>query len=349
MPGDPRDAIPEPVPEPERRTVPETAAGERVDAFLARCRPERSRAFYQRLIRDGHLLRNGKPCRPADSVHGGDELLLTVPPEPVFELKGEPVAFTVLAEDADVLVIDKPPGLVVHPAKGNWTGTLVNGLLAHDGEEFGAMVDDAMRPGIVHRLDKDTSGIMVVAKNAVASEALRRSFHEHTVEKTYLALVMGKFGTAEGRVVAPIGRHPRERKKMAVVDGGKPAESRYRVLAAAAGTTLLEVRILTGRTHQIRVHFAHLHHPLVGDPVYGGRHQALALNPRPERQMLHAWKLAFPHPRTGGVLSFQTPPPPDFQAVLHALGMPDFSNDGNHEALATLRLPVPGQSEPLTK
>lgn len=318
------------IPEPERLTVPEAAAGERVDAFLARCRPERSRVFYQRLIRDGHLLRNGQPCRPADSVHGGDELLLTIPPEPVFELKGEPVAFAVLAEDADVLIIDKPPGLVVHPAKGNWTGTLVHGLLAHDGEEFGAMLDDAMRPGIVHRLDKDTSGLMIVAKNAMASEALRRSFHDHVVEKTYLALVLGKFGAPEGRIVAPIGRHPKERKKMAVVEGGKPAESRYRVLAAAGGTTLLEVRILTGRTHQIRVHFAHLRHPLAGDPVYGGRHQELALDLMPARQMLHAWKLVFPHPRTGALLSFQTPPPPDFQEVLRALGMPDFSTAGDN-------------------
>ncbi|MFA5204448.1 MAG: RluA family pseudouridine synthase [Lentisphaeria bacterium] len=324
MPDDPQDATPA-APEPERLLVPAAAAGERLDAFLARCRPERSRAFYQRLIREGCLLRNGRPGRPSELLRADDLLLLSVPPEPNFELKGEPVAFGVLAEDADVLVINKPPGLVVHPAKGNWTGTLVNGLLAHDGEEFGAMVDDGLRPGIVHRLDKDTSGVMVVAKNAVAAEALRRSFKEHAVEKTYLALVLGEFGAATGTIVAPIGRHPKDRKRMAVVEDGKPAESRYSVLAAAAGVTLLAVRILTGRTHQIRVHFSHLRHPLLGDAVYGGRPPAVGLNPPPARQMLHAWKLAFPHPRTGVRHSFQAPPPADFQAVLRALGMPDFS------------------------
>jgi len=305
--------------------VPPAGDGERLDIFLARQFKERSRAYLQRIIRSGAVALNGRPCRPADLLKTNDQIAIIWPPEPRFELTPESMPLDVLFEDSDVLVLNKPPGLVVHPAKGNWTGTLVQGLLAHDEEDFSALADDAMRPGIVHRLDKDTSGVMVVAKNSLALERLRAAFHEHLVEKVYLALVHGEFDNVTGKIVAPIGRHPRDRIKMAVVpDKGKPAESTYRVLASAPNVSLVEVRILTGRTHQIRVHFSYIHHPVVGDPLYGGQIRGFPKGYQPQRQMLHAWKLSFPHPVTEIIRTYLAPPPDDFKETLKAVGMAAF-------------------------
>jgi 23S rRNA pseudouridine1911/1915/1917 synthase len=196
-------------------------------------------------------------------------------------------------------------------------------LLHHDEEHFRELLDEEMRPGIVHRLDKDTSGAMVVAKHEEAYWAMKRAFAERRVEKTYLALVLGEFGTVTGRIETLIGRNPVHREKMAVVqEGGKEAITGYRVLNAAQDVSLVEVRIETGRTHQIRVHFAHLRHPVLGDPVYGGRRREMPISVK--RQMLHAWKLVLPHPRTGVMCEYRVPPPEDFLDALAALGMPDY-------------------------
>ncbi len=216
-------------------------------------------------------------------------------------------------------MLNKPPGLVVHPARGHWTGTLVHGLLGHDEASFSSMAAGGVRPGIVHRLDRDTSGVMVVARNERARLALSRAFAERRVEKTYLALVIGEFGSVTGRIEAPIGRHPWDRLKMAVTpSGGKRAVSCWRVLASNGEVSLVEVRIETGRTHQIRVHFAHIYHPVLGDPVYGGQRRDLSI--ACDRQMLHAWKLLFPHPVTGVMREYRAPPPEDFQQALDKAG-----------------------------
>ncbi len=326
--------------------------GMRLDLFLARRFPGRSRAFFQEQLKAGRVTLNGRPCRASDKLHQDDSLAVEWPQEKQFELKAESMALDILHEDDDILVINKPAGLVVHPAKGNWTGTLVQGLLAHVGDEMAEMVDDEMRPGIVHRLDKDTSGVLVIAKNPKALSFLQQMFHEHTVQKTYLALAAGSFtgqqllrdspavlisraaadaaraarapkpGATPFTVISNhLGRHPRDRKKIAVVSAadGKSAITHYRVLAAGEKASLLELRILTGRTHQIRVHLAHIRHPVLGDGVYGGRQEGIPV--RPARQMLHAWKLAITHPGTGAAIAFTAPIPEDFRQAADALGL----------------------------
>jgi 23S rRNA pseudouridine1911/1915/1917 synthase len=299
--------------------VPTAAEGLRVDQHLARVFSDRSRAGLQRLIQTGHVRLNGQPCRRADKLRANDRIEIEFPAESPRELVGEAIPLNILFEDDDILVLNKPPGLVVHPAKGHMTGTLVHALLSHDEEHFGDLAEDDQRPGIVHRLDKDTSGVMVVAKTAAAWTALKTAFRERTVEKTYLALVLGEFGVVTGEVRAPIGRHPVQRQKMAVLkEGGRPAITKYRVLESNGEVSLMQVRIETGRTHQIRVHFANLHHPVAGDPVYGGRQRDLPI--RVDRQMLHAWRLVFPHPRTGVMREYMAPVPEDFRTALVQLG-----------------------------
>jgi 23S rRNA pseudouridine1911/1915/1917 synthase len=347
--------MPDDTTKPAQLQITQEDAGLRLDIFLARRFPERSRTFFHDAIKNGHVILNARPGRTADRLRTGDTITVAWPPERQFELKAEAMALDILHEDDDILVINKPAGLVVHPAKGNWTGTLVQGLLAHAGEELAELLDDEMRPGIVHRLDKDTSGALVIAKNPKSLSALQQMFQEHTVEKTYLALATGSFPgaarpvpaagstlvtsrAAQTAAVSPahgkpaaearfriiedhIGRHPRERKRMAVVsaEAGKPAVTHYRVLAGTDKASLLEVRILTGRTHQIRVHLAHIKHPVIGDGVYGGRQAGLPV--RPARQMLHAWKLAFTHPGTGERIAFTAPVPEDFRKAMAGLGI----------------------------
>lgn len=327
--------------------VPKEGDGLRLDQCLATHLGGHSRAYFQKLIRNGDITLRGKTCRRAETVHEGDEVHLCFPMQGAPGIVAEPVDFDILYEDDDILVINKPPGLVVHPAEGSRTGTLVHGLLFHDEDSFADMTDDTLRPGIVHRLDKDTSGVMVVARNQAARFALKTSFKEREVEKTYLALVVGDFGVVTGTIENEIGRNPRNRLKMAVVsEGGKHALTKYRVLGTANGCSLLEVRIFTGRTHQIRVHFSHLHHPILGDGLYGG--DRVDLPCRPRRQLLHAWKLVFPHPRTGVMRQYMAPLPDDFAEALRALGLPVI---GHHSAEASAAAPImpadlPREAEP---
>lgn len=301
--------------------VPPEGDGLRLDQCLAGLVGGHSRAYFQKLIRNGDITLRERPCRRAETVHTGDEIRIRHPQERTPHIEAENVDFGILYEDDDILVINKPPDLVVHPAAGSRTGTLVHGLLFHDEESFGEMTDDNLRPGIVHRLDKDTSGVMVVAKNEEARRSLKAAFKERAVEKTYLALVIGEFGAVTGTIENEIGRNPRNRQKMAVVsEGGKHALTTYRVLGSANGCALLEVRIFTGRTHQIRVHFSYLNHPILGDGMYGGNRSGLLHEAR--RQLLHAWKLVFPHPRTGVMRQYMAPLPDDFAEALAALGLP---------------------------
>jgi len=324
-----RSAMPDPAPIAGRLTVlagPE-AAGRRVDRFLAEAIGTLSRSRVKSLIEEGRAHTEEGPVRaPAEPVRAGLHYALDVP-EPVAATPApEPIPFTILHEDADLIVLDKPPGLVVHPAPGNETGTLVNALLAHCGEQLPG-IGGARRPGIVHRLDKDTSGVMVAAKSELAMAALSAAFARHDLERAYLALVWGLPAPASGALEGPIGRDPRDRKRMAVVArGGKPALTRY-VTQRGWGTaaSLLECRLATGRTHQIRVHLARSGHPVVGDPLYLRRIPAAARSlAEPARsalldfprQALHAASLGFTHPRTGAPMRFAAPPPADMQALL---------------------------------
>ena len=275
-----------------------------------------SRSRAQSLIEDGFVSLNGRPCRRSDSVKAGDSVRYAVPEAKPVELLPEDIPLSIVHEDGDLCVINKPRGMVVHPAVGNESGTLVNALLYHFGDL--SRIGGEIRPGIVHRIDKMTSGLLVVAKNDRAHEGLARQFADHSAHRSYIALASGSFREDEGTVDAPIGRHPTDRKRMAVVEGGRRAVTHYRVLYRFRAVTVLALELETGRTHQIRVHMAHIHHPLVGDQVYSSGKNALGL----EGQALHGWRLQFTHPATGTPLSFTAPLPEDMQRALKRLGYP---------------------------
>jgi len=288
--------------------------GERLDLFVARRLPELTRSRVRRLIDDGLITIEGRlPAKAGLALEAGQRVAVTLPPPEPSALRPEAMPLRIVYEDDDLLVVDKPAGLAVHPAPGHASHTLVNALLAHCPELSG--VGGEGRPGIVHRLDKDTSGLLIVAKNDAAHAALARQLGARQVEKTYLALVRGRVDPAEGLVDAPIGRHPVHRKKQAVVEGGREARTRYRVLRALDGYSLVEVRPESGRTHQIRVHFASIGHPVAGDALYGRG----AAPPSLRRQFLHAQRLAFRHPRTGDRLELDAPLPEDLTAVLQEM------------------------------
>ncbi len=310
-----------------RHVVEVTAAAPRLDRWLAQRLQTLSRARLQALIAAGQITVDGAPTRASARLRPGQQVVVDIPPPlPSLPLP-EPLALDVVYEDRDLLVLDKPPGMVVHPAPGHAGGTLVNALLHHCRDLGG--VGGVLRPGIVHRLDKDTSGLMVVAKHDAALQALSAQFPAGRVGKTYLALVHGRPARAEGTIAAAIGRHPVDRKRMAANPArGKPALSHYRVVAAAGAFALLRVRIETGRTHQIRVHLAHLGHPVAGDPVYGARARDRLTPETPARQMLHAAELEFDHPRDGRRLLFKRSPPADMRAFMQRLGIPD--DAGSH-------------------
>ena len=310
----------------------ETDAGKRVDRFLAEAFPQHTRSRIKALIESGHANRDGtRLTQPAEAVRAGARYALTPPPPVAAQPAPQAIPFPILYEDDDLLVLDKPAGLVVHPAPGNEDGTLVNALLAHCGDSLPG-IGGERRPGIVHRLDKDTSGVMVVCKTEHALATLSADFAAHDLDRFYLALCWGLPNPSSGVIDAAIGRDPRDRKRMAVRgSGGKQAVTRYRTLSHHPGAaTLLECRLDTGRTHQIRVHLSSIGHPIVGDPVYLRRTPPAARGLSGDlrdllldfpRQALHAARLGFRHPRTGQALSFTTPPPADMQALLDRLDM----------------------------
>ncbi len=297
------------------RTLELTAdrGGERLDTFIARRCPELSRSHARRLIDEGLVSVNGRQAKPSERVRAGLSVSVIVPPPETVTLVPEAIPLTIIYQDGDIIVLDKPAGLTVHPAPGHPSGTLVNALLAACPDLRG--IAGTRRPGIVHRLDKDTSGLMVVAKNDRAQRALQRQLKDRDVRKTYLALVRGVPAPREGTIAAPIGRHPKNRKKMAVVADGREATTRYRVREEIAGGqySLLEVEPVTGRTHQIRVHLAAVGHPVVGDATYGRPSAAVG------RQFLHAHKLAFAMPLGGRTVEFESPLPADLREALSQL------------------------------
>jgi len=284
-------------------------AGLRLDQALARMLPEESRTRLARLIEQGHVRVDGAPAEPKRKMRSGEAVEIVLAPRiEASAFAPEEIALDIVHEDEDVIVVNKPAGLVVHPGSGNWAGTMLNALLHHAPGS-----GELARAGIVHRLDKDTSGLLVVARNEVAQASLVRQLQARTVKRTYLALARGVV-KAPGSVDAPIGRHPKQRTRMAVVAGGKPAVTHYRVKKAFPSHTLLECDLETGRTHQIRVHLASIGHPIEGDAVYAGRGPRLIA-----RQALHAWKLAFAHPRSGKAMRFEAPLPSDMKALLESL------------------------------
>lgn len=301
--------------EPIRLTVPRQSARLRLDQFLARELPQFSRARLQRLIRNHNVTVNGSPAQPSDSVRGEDRVEVNEPPPEKIDSLPEDIALDVLYQDEDLIVINKPAGLVVHPGAGQREHTLVNALLFHFPKLSG--IGGKERPGIVHRLDKDTTGCLVIARTDEAHRSLSAQFAERTVEKIYLALVAGKLRKQAGTIEEKIGRHPVHRQRMSTCSRGRPAKTDYRVLSSSSEVSLVECRLHSGRTHQIRVHLHHLGHPVLGDKVYGGRFAKSF-----PRQMLHAWKLAFRHPRTHEWKQFEAPLPLDFQDAVAKLPEP---------------------------
>ena len=282
--------------------------GVRLDKYVGECCTELSRTYAQRLIADGYITVNDRLAKASHKLDPGDRLRVVIPPSPLSSLTPESIPLHIIYEDDDLLVVDKPAGLAVHPAPGHPDHTLVNAILSHLPSL--AEASDSLRPGIVHRLDKDTSGVMLVAKNRLAQQNLSDQFKAHSVVKAYLGLVKGQLTPESGIIEAPIGRDPRNRKRMAVVTDGREARTEYRVVKYTGNCTLLEVMPQTGRTHQIRVHLAAIGYPVVGDKVYGVK------SPHIPRQFLHACRLGFKLPSTGEYVEFTSDLPPDLEQAL---------------------------------
>jgi 23S rRNA pseudouridine1911/1915/1917 synthase len=293
---------------PETTDLVADIAGERLDVFVARRMPSLTRSRVQRLLDEGAIAVGGARAKASLRLESGQRVRVDVPPAAAARAAPEPIALDVIYEDGDVLAVNKPPGMTVHPAPGHASGTLVNAILAHCDDLSG--IGGVMRPGIVHRLDRDTSGVILVAKNDVAHQGLARQLKTRTIEKTYLALVEGTPKPPEGVIDAPIARDPARRQRMAVVAGGRDAVTAYRVIERFTGASLVEVRPKTGRTHQIRVHLAAIGHPIIGDRVYGKRSEIVG------RQFLHAQRIAFDHPRTGERMTLEATLPADLEATL---------------------------------
>lgn len=295
---------------PRELVVPANEAKLRLDQFLAKRLPEFSRSRLQHLIRNGFVRLNNSPTRPRQLVRAGDKIELAEPPLEKTEALPEPIPLEILFEDNDLIVVNKPPGLVVHPGAGHREHTLVNALLNRCTTLSG--IGGKERPGIVHRLDKETSGCLVAAKNDATHRELSKQFAARTVEKIYLALVAGKLRKTAGVIEEKIGRHPVHRQRMSATTlRGRAAKTEYRVVRSSDWASLIECRLHSGRTHQIRVHLHHLGHPVLGDKVYAPR-----LAKDFPRQMLHAWKLGFRHPRTEEWESFEAPLPDDFATAI---------------------------------
>jgi 23S rRNA pseudouridine1911/1915/1917 synthase len=304
-----------------QKEIPESLSGHRLDTALAKMFPEYSRSRLKSWIVDGQVTVDGRAMRPRDAVSGGELVVLTPRPEASVTSEPEPIALDIRHEDEALLIVNKPAGLVVHPGAGNITGTLMNGLLHH-----APSLQALPRAGIVHRLDKDTSGLLLVGKTLQSHTALVRALAERRISRNYVAICNGVL-TGGGTIEAPIGRHPVDRRRMSIREDGKPAITHYRVLERFRAHTYISVELETGRTHQIRVHFAYRRHPLLGDPVYGGRLQIPA-GALPElvdalrgfrRQALHATRLQFTHPERGDEVDVRCPPPDDFARLLDVL------------------------------
>ena len=289
-------------------------ADERLDLFLVRRLPDLSRSYAQRLIADGQVTVDGTARKANYKLRGGEEIVCTMPPTEEIEICAEDIPLDILYEDADIIVVNKARGMVVHPAAGIYTGTLVNALLWHCHDLSG--INGALRPGIVHRLDKDTSGVMVAAKNDMAHHYLARQIRDKDARREYRAIVHGNIVPRAGVITGDIGRHPTDRKKMAIVrENGKPATTHFEVLERFGSYTYVSCRLETGRTHQIRVHMTSIGHPLVGDPKYTAKKNPFAI----VGQALHSLTLSLTHPRTGTEMTFTAPLPADMEEILHTL------------------------------
>lgn len=293
--------------------ITEENKNKRLDTFLAENLDGKSRSFIQGLIEKEEVLVNSNIKKSNYKLRIADEVQVNIPDPTHVNIEPEDIPIDIIYEDSDVIVVNKPQGMVVHPAPGNYEGTLVNALLNHCSDLSG--INGVARPGIVHRIDKDTSGILVVAKNDNAHNKLSEQFKEHSITRVYLALVEGIIKEDEGTIDAPLARHPKERIKIAIVPSGRRAVTHYKVIKRFKEYTLVQCKLETGRTHQIRVHMCHIGHPLVGDPVYGYKKQKFNL----EGQMLYAQKLGFIHPKTNDYIEFQCDIPSYFKNVLDIL------------------------------
>lgn len=299
----------------QRLTVSPEEAGVRIDKYLAEQLPDITRSYLQKLLKDGSVQMNGKPVKTSTKTAAGAVIELTIPEPEEPEILPEDIPLDILYEDSDVILINKPKDMVVHPAAGHYTGTLVNALMYHCKGDLSG-INGVLRPGIVHRIDKDTTGVLIVCKNDKAHNALAEQLKEHSITRKYRAIVCGNLKEDEGTVDAPLGRHPQDRKKMAIVRTcGKRAVTHYRVLERFGNYTYIECQLETGRTHQIRVHMASLGHPLLGDEVYGRVKSPFKL----EGQTLHAMVLGFIHPTTGEYMEFEAPLPEYFEKLLEKL------------------------------
>ena len=293
----------------------EQSAGKRIDAYLSSSAADITRSAVQRLIDGGNVLVNGKIPSKNYKLRIGDRIVLTIPDPILPEAVPENIPLNIVYEDDDLLVVNKPKNMVVHPAAGNFSGTLVNALLYYCGSSLSG-INGVLRPGIVHRIDKDTSGLLIVAKNDFSHRLLAEQIKEHSFTRKYQAVVYGNLKNDEGTVDLPIGRHPTDRKKMTVTDkNSRNAITHYKVLGRYSGFTHLELTLETGRTHQIRVHMAHIGHPVAGDPVYGPKKVIASL----DGQCLHAYYISFVHPRTGEVLTLSSELPAYFTDFLNSL------------------------------
>ena len=297
----------------ETLLVEENMEGERLDSFVAEMLESLSRSSVKLLNDQDKIKVNGKSVKASYRVHEGDEIVVVIPEPHSIDIKPQNLPLKILYQDEDVVVLDKAKGMVVHPAHGNWDNTLVNALMFHVRNLSG--INGELRPGIVHRLDKDTSGVMMAAKNDAAHRSLAEQIRVHSINREYIALVHGNIKENLGSIDAPIGRSQADRKKMSVTADGRPAVSNYEVIERFGAYTLVKVKLLTGRTHQIRVHFAYIQHPVVGDAVYGSGKKHFNLT----SQALHAYLLGFIHPRSGEYMEFTCPLPEYFERILAEL------------------------------
>lgn len=287
----------------------------RIDSWLSGKLEDYSRSYIQKLCLDGNVFVNGKTVKSNLKLKTGDKVSVQVPEAEVLDVVAEEIPLDIVYEDEHIIVINKPKGMVVHPAAGNYTGTLVNALMKHCGDSL-SDINGVIRPGIVHRIDKDTSGLLVVAKSNQAHEFLSKKLKTHDIKREYIALVEGIIYENTGKIDAPIGRHPVERKKMSVnTKAGRHAVTHFKVLDRFPTATYLEVKLETGRTHQIRVHLSYINHPIIGDEVYGRKKQRFDT----QGQVLHALRLQFEHPATGLLMQFETPVPEYFKKLLQEL------------------------------